>query len=993
MSDEKPAEQNSFTNPFGGEEEFESELIYNLPSHWEYSGTGKELNRLYSRETTDILIKNLLVDCLKDLNPQIQADTEEWVSLVEDIEEYCSLTGVEGTDEVNERKETVHDWMMKRSGRFMIEDRQGDEHRVTVIDTENPENNTWTVSNQVRYTYDSDANKFHVYDIVAYVNGIPLIITEVKHTGTTYTIDDAMSNIRTYENEAPEFFVPSLVGTGVTDVDPVDDIPFYYRGYGASEEHENPWYNDEEGESYVDGSDAFASFHDTQVITEFLEYGEFFIQNKHGYSQVVARHHQFFGSKRIMEDTNQKLKRLEDNKEEVSKENKRELISHTQGSGKTYTMLFAANRIRHNVFHPKNSEPLRGMIIVDRDNLNNSFRNELDNSTSSLNIVWEEAKSKNHLVELLEDDAIDLVLTTIQKVGQIKKGDYIFEDAIYTLEDEVHREMLNKQGARLDNAFPNAIRYGLTGTPTEEIVNKFGCGTDLFLHEYSLKQGLDEGMVLPVKIMRTEPTNMLAKLEELDELFEQEMKHEEVSREQVSETIQRLGIHKFEENWAAFQKMVMDYVTTIFKKDYYKSNRNCMMVCGSRKLAAKYATLISDRIDDEDAVTAVYDVGQKDSKEMQIAKKYDKKEAEKRFKDPDDPLQMLVVCKMFLTGFDAPSLECMFLNKHMGKEHNLQQAIARVNRPRDGKNFGKIIDLKNATEGLEVRFQDKDFEVFDVDVDEAIDKYTNKLNECLKLANINSWEELFDLANNSKEFRTHIREVFSNEEKMKEFAESYRKAKMFREEAYPDSKVLDYESNYDALTVIYRYTNEKNTYKSNANAVGRAGGKALQDGVDLSEFTLSNECKIDEDLLADVDDDTEIYEKKKKLKEKTKNIERQLEIDFSSRIEDLFQNWISAECSNEDAKEQLDKIGDIVDSIEDDSTPEKALEIQSIVNNRTDKDIDEETAEMIYLEITKYNLQSNDADSIWRDLYQTEEFELKEYPEVLLECVNSTMNT
>jgi len=985
------------------EEDFENDVMEMLEqkSFVSYVFTGSELRDEFGYNPSDISISEVLQENIKRINPEISLDDDTLDSLSSEVQRFLQQPSSISKNGVVEKKREFFEAALTKSGLFSVEDANGDVHRVKLIDTDDFSNNQIFAANQVTYSYGGNEVRF---DVVIFVNGLPFVIGELKRVEVSgETAKTATRDLREYEKDVPGFFVPAMFSVGMANsAKETEDSyisPLYYRGFGTPKEYESPWSNKEKDTEFITGLDAFRDLCQLDILEDFYKYGQFFLDDDDGKSHIVARHQQFFVGRQILSDVRKKLSQMENEASYHEREivlneiSYSELVNQTQGSGKTLAMLFAARWVREQVVKPwTDFEPVRVLIVVDRANLNRQLKNQLD-ALQGVSLSYAVADKGDELKPLLVEGESDVIVTTIQKFREVDHNSWTCTEPFVTFEDEIHREMLNKEGAKYESVLPNRIRYGFTGTPTDEIVSEFGNDEPpFFFHEYSLSQALREGVTVPVDILQVRPALMDVEFDVLDEMFKSHIQsRSDVTMEEVNRKVQRTGYSKFEEYWDKFRKEILDFVVADLKEYIIGTEFNAMMVCASRKLAAMYTSELKETIGDE-KVAAVYSGTIEEYPDIGI----DKDTAVHRYKDDTDPLQLVVVCEMLLTGFDSPPLKRMYLNRDISQQHTLEQALARVNRPMEGKSEGKILDFKGSAKDLEVRLQGKEFTTLNTDISEVLDKYKNALLDCRDFLGFEDWGEFISVVD-SDSYTEYLHNFFVDyDDRKQEYTELFRRARSLREDGYPSREMLQYEATFKRLQGAYNYIKTPNgETEILSELVGEAGGAALEKHTDLSGgFIEVESSSIDKNTVDKIAQEREVNHRIKELEQRMNDVETQFaQTSFSERFEHLYSNWISNDMSVDKISGELDSLECSLDKAEEESIPEAAQEIQSHIENKTGILISEDDAVEVYEALTEYPLNTESKQERAHNRIYTQDVKGGNFPiiqdyEMVRECIN-----
>ncbi len=548
---------------------------------------------------------------------------------------------------------------------------------------------------------DAGANKFHVTDeftfsngsppdiradIVFFVNGVPVIIVETKGAKKLEGIADALDDIRYYHRKGPEFLALNQIHT-LTHL-----VQFYY---GATWVLSRKWLFNWREESVKDGD--FETLCKTfvaprrvlRVITDFI----LFTRKDDELSKVVLRPHQMRAADRC-------LGRARDG------EKTRALIWHTQGSGKTYTMITTAKRI----LEDKDLENPTVIMLVDRNELEEQlFKNLEQVGFGSVAI----AESKENLKQLLKSDRRGLIVSMIHKFDRIP-AEINDRENIYVLVDEAHRTTGGDLGNYLMGALPNATYMGFTGTPIDRTEHgkgtfkTFGLQDERgYLDKYSIKESIADGTTVPIHYALA-PNELRVERETLEREFLSLADAEGISDfEELNKVLEKAvtlrNMLKNEDRIDKVARFVAEHFRTTVEPMGYKA----FLVTVDREACCLFKEALDKYLSPEYSEVVISGGGKKDGELLQKYKLSEDKEKDirKQFRKPNELPKMLIVTEKLLTGFDAPVLYCMYLDKPM-RDHVLLQAIARVNRPYEddeGRNkpAGFVLDFVGIFEKLE----------------------------------------------------------------------------------------------------------------------------------------------------------------------------------------------------------------------------------------------------------------------------------------------------
>lgn len=563
---------------------------------------------------------------------------------------------------------------------------------VKLIDFDNIENNHFQAINQ--FTIIEFEQKRP--DIIIFVNSIPLVVIELKTaTNEDVNLKDAYNQLWRYR----EMSIPTLfrynqflvISDGVTAK--AGTITSPYSRF-------SDWKKIEDTDEVRENMDTHLTLFNGMFRKDrLLDLIENYILYSND-AKILAQYHQYFGVKKAIRST----------VTTGAKTGKAGIIWHTQGSGKSFSMVFYAGNMIRLLLNPTI------LVVTDRNDLDNQLYETFYKCSEFLKQKPVQADTRSDLKELLKDRvAGGVFFTTLQKFEE-ESGLFSDRNDILVLVDEAHRshygleatmklnletmQAYKKYGTAkfLHDALPNAIYIGFTGTPVE---TKDRSTSSIFgdvIDTYDMTQAILDGSTVPISYeSRMARVGLNQKiLDEIDRYY---------AFVEESGTADEFAINKSKQMMAKISQVIEDEDRLeLIVKDiisHYEERKNmtanhAMVVAYSRKSAyIMYKKFLELRPDYKDVVNMVITPSNKDSEEMQkaIGTKGDKKELERRFKseEPDEKFKIAIVVDMWLTGFDVPQLGTMYIDKPM-KAHNLMQAIARVNRVYKDKKGGLIVD-------------------------------------------------------------------------------------------------------------------------------------------------------------------------------------------------------------------------------------------------------------------------------------------------------------
>ena len=674
------------------------------------------------RDYTDPLYSEVLEGALIAVNPGVpQAAINEALFKLRNIE----------NGKLEQRNIIFTDYLQNGIEVAYFHNGEQKYERVHLIDYDHIDRNSFIVANQ--WTFQEHSEKRP--DVVIFVNGLPLVVIELKSPSREETdASEAYRQLRNYMLEIPSFFVYNAFCV-------MSDMAETRVGTITSgEDRFMQW-------KTVDGETESTAFADFNVLFEgMLEKQRFFdiLRNFICFSRdngkdakILAGYHQFYAVRKAVISTVNATRT----------DGRGGVFWHTQGSGKSLSMVFYAHLLQQEL----NSPTI--VVLTDRNDLDDQLYGQFSKCQEFLRQIPQQASSRENLKELLANrEANGIIFTTMQKFEE--SGSALSQRRnIVVMADEAHRgqygfEKINEDGkihigtARIiRDSLPNATFIGFTGTPisqkdrnTREV---FGDYIDI----YDMTQAVEDGATRPVfyesrVIHLNLDQNILKRIDAEYELLAQNAEEHaiEKSKKELGQMESILGAPQ------TIEALCNDIV------DHYENYRaqeltgKAMIVAYSRPIAMDiYRKLLEMRPEWNEKIAVVMTSGNDDPEEWRsiIGNKSRKDELARKFKDNDDPLKIAIVVDMWLTGFDVPSLATMYVYKPMSG-HNLMQAIARVNRVFKNKEGGLVVDYVGIASALKQAMNDyskRDQSNYgDTDIGKAaLPKFQEKLEVCRDL--------------------------------------------------------------------------------------------------------------------------------------------------------------------------------------------------------------------------------------------------------------------
>lgn len=655
-------ERSAVQNPF---------VRYAVEAGWTYLSQDEAMNLRRGGITSPVL-DSVLIDSLQRLNPGIidAAKAEETARKIVRVR-----PSIEGNLDV---------WEYLKGLKTVFVASEKRERNIRLLDPLDTGANRFHVTDE--FTFSNGTPPNIRADIVFFINGVPVILVETKKATALEGIAEALDDIRYYHRKAPEFLALNQLHT-LTHL-----IQFYY---GATWILSRKWLFNWREESVPDGDfetlcKTFAAPRRVlRVITDFI----LFTRKDDELSKVVLRPHQMRAVDRCIGRAREDAKR-------------RGLIWHTQGSGKTYTMITTAKRI----LEDKELENPTVIMLVDRNELEEQLFKNLEQVGFGSVAV---AERKSHLRKLLENDRRGLIVSMIHKFDKIS-ANVNTRGNIFVLVDEAHRTTGGDLGNYLMGAIPNATYIGFTGTPIDRTAHGkgtfkvFGLEDERgYLDKYSIRESIEDGTTVPIHYALA-PNALQVDRETLEREFLSLAELEGVSDFDV--------LNKVLEEAVTLKNMLKngDRIENVarFTAEHYLSTVEPMgykafLVTVDREACCLYKEALDKFLPPEYSRVVISGGGKKDS---ELLKRHylsgdEEKDIRKKFRKAGELPKILIVTEKLLTGFDAPVLYCMYLDKPM-RDHVLLQAIARVNRPYEdseshGKPAGFVLDFVGIFDNLE----------------------------------------------------------------------------------------------------------------------------------------------------------------------------------------------------------------------------------------------------------------------------------------------------
>ena len=718
----------------------------------------EENKNLRNNILTDVIFKDILAKKLNEINSyeykgeKYKFSASTIGQAIKDLNEDL-VTGLISTNE------KIYDLLtLGKSYQENMVDGTKRSFDIKYIDFEHPENNDFYVTEEFSVLR-MNGKDYARPDIVLFVNGIPLAVIECKDASVPI-IQAISQNIR---NQKPDY-IPQLFKF-IQIVMAANKNETKYATCGTPDKFWSTW-----NEQYVERQNELlnktvigrqVTKQDRDIISlfekeRFLELIKDFIIFEAG-KKKICRYQQYFAVKAMLE--------------RIKQEKKGGVVWHTQGSGKSITMVYITKKLMED----KEIQNPQVVIVTDRVDLDK----QIHKTFNRIGVEAARATTGNNLTELIKNEKIRVITTVVNKFETVvKSGVTVDAPNTFILVDEGHRTQYGEINRRMQEVFKGAIYISFTGTPImkkdKNIFDKFGG----LIHKYSLDDALKDKAIVPL-------------------IYEGKMVDQEVSKEAIDMRLDMLTRNLTEEQktdvmkkWSRFEKVAsseqrLELIAWDIASNYNQTLKgtgfNAMLACNKKVEAVKYYNIFRDEFPELEVAVVISSPdmregeGSIDEDTNDIVKKFyinaisnykNEEEYEETIKSKfiNGDIDILIVVDKLLTGFDAPKASTLYLDKQI-KEHNLLQAIARVNRLCDGKDYGYIVDYRGLLGELDkalTMYQEAGLEEFneedikssvyyiDTEINNMFEAY-EKLKEIFKdIKNKNDLEEYEALLEDEK---------------------------------------------------------------------------------------------------------------------------------------------------------------------------------------------------------------------------------------------------
>lgn len=722
------------------------------------------------RTFNDVLIEAHLRQALIRLNPEIAEKPDRADEVIYKLRAIILSVQSDGLVRANEEFTA---WL--RGERSMPFGPNNQHTPVRLVDFDNIGNNHFVCTQQLVVS-----QKKLRPDLVLFINGIPVVVGEAKTPvrPAISWVDGAADIYEDYEINIPALFVSNVFSFAT------EGKTYRYGSIRMPLELWAPWRDPEQGElpgGLSELSVAVGSMLRPQVVLDILSsFSLFATDKKRRKIKVICRYQQYQAANQIVERVLVGLVR-------------KGLIWHFQGSGKSLLMVFAAQKLR---LHPALKNPTV-IIVVDRIDLDTQITATF-NTVDVPNIA--PAASRGELQQMLAQDVRKIIITTIHKFAE-SPGVLNDRKNIIVMVDEAHRTQEGDLGRKMREALPNAFLFGLTGTPINRADRNtfwaFGADEDQngYLSRYSFEDSIRDKATLPLHF-EARLVQLRIDKDAIDEAFKNITGHmSEEDQAELSKMAAKMGVLvKSPERIQTLARDIVEHYQAKVEPNGFKAQ----VVVFDRESCHLFKQEF-DKLLPAEASAVVMTTQAGDPWKAQYERsKDDEERLLDQFRDPAHPLKFLIVTSKLLTGFDAPILQVMYLDKPM-KDHTLLQAICRTNRPYPGKSHGLVVDYLGVFDdvGRALMFDEKSVRQVITNLDEVKGELPKIWKKCVDYfpgvnRKVSGYEGLIA-----------AQQCLPSNEKRDAFAADFSVFAKVWEALSPDSCLNAYEDDYRWLGQVY----------------------------------------------------------------------------------------------------------------------------------------------------------------------------------------------
>jgi len=801
-----------------------SEPTQSYGEKWQYVSS-EELNR----GVNEVLVESDLAEALIRLNPEIFSNPSLADEVIYKLRAILLSVNQIGLVKANEE---FFQWL---NGEKTMPFGEDNRHvSIRLIDFDDLTNNRYVVTNQFRIHH----RETKIPDVVLLINGIPVVVGEAKTPirPSVSWLDGAHEIHNIYENAVPQLFVPNILSFAT------EGKELFYGAVRCPLEFWAPW-RLEEGDNQVAKALGLAEI--DQELSDLLSpvrlldimrnFSLFTTNKKKQRIKVIPRFQQYEGANKIVDRV-------------IEGKIKKGLIWHFQGSGKSLLMVFAAQKLRR-------AAELKSptvIILVDRTDLDTQISGTF-NAADVANVV--STDNIKELQSLLERDTRKIIISMIHKFRDARP-DMNTRDNIIVLVDEAHRTQEGDLGRQMRAALPNAFLFGLTGTPVNKADKNtfwaFGAEDDMggYMSRYTFQDSVRDNATLKLHF---EPRLVDVHVDNasLDKAMAEFQENAALSDEEADALNQKSA------KMSAFLKspervsIIVKDITNHFKEKVELQGFKAMIVAPDRYGCVQYKEEL-DKYFSENSSAVVISTTANDEYEFKQKWGLDKSKQEKiidEFNDKNSDLKFLIVTAKLLTGFDAPILQTMYLDKSL-KDHTLLQAICRTNRLYPGKSFGRVVDYFGIFDDVakSLNFDEEDVKKVITNLSELRSQLPEAMQNALSHfegvdRNIEGFEGL-EAAQNA----------IDTNDKKDAFAKDYKYLSKLWESLSPDNILDIYNEDYKWLSQVYESVRPAadNIGKLLWFTFGAQTTKLIHENIHVGPVHDLDEFVLDADVIEDI---------------------------------------------------------------------------------------------------------------------------------------------
>tara|TARA_R110001599_G_scaffold353775_1_gene597168 strand:+ start:4510 stop:7488 length:2979 start_codon:yes stop_codon:yes gene_type:complete len=797
------------------------------------------------RGVNEILVESELVKALIRLNPEIEANPNLADEVIHKLRAILISVNQVGLVKANE------EFFLWLTGEKTMPFGENNRHvPVRLIDFENLTNNQYVITNQFRIHH----RETKIPDVVMMINGIPVVVGEAKTPirPSVSWLDGAHEVHNIYENAVPQLFVPNILSFAT------EGKELFYGAIRCPLEFWAPWRIDGDENIIAKslglgevGKELKDLLKPARLLDIMRNFSLFTSNKKKQRMKIIPRFQQYEGVNKIVQRV-------------IEGKIKKGLIWHFQGSGKSLLMVFAAQKLRREA----SLKSPTVIVLVDRTDLDTQISGTF-NAADIANV--ESTESIKELQQMLERDTRKIIISMIHKFRDAKPN-MNTRDNIIVLVDEAHRTQEGDLGRQMRAALPNAFLFGLTGTPVNKADKNtfwaFGAEEDKngYMSRYTFHDSIRDEATLPLHF---EPrlVDVHVDKEALDKAFAEFKDSAALTDEEADALNQKSA------KMAAFLKApervekIVEDIAVHFLEKVQPHGFKAMIVTPDRHACVQYKEALDEHFP-ESASKVVISTTANDDFDFKQKWGVDKSQQEKiidEFNDASSELKFIIVTAKLLTGFDAPILQTMYLDKSI-KDHTLLQAICRTNRLYPNKTFGCIVDyfgvFDDAAKALE--FDEESVQQVITNLSELRERLPQAMRDAL------AHFEGVDRALEGFEGLEAAQNAINDDKKKDAFASDFKFLAKLWESLSPDNMLDIYNQDYKWLAQVYESVKpaSDNIGKLLWLTLGAQTTQLIHDNLHVGSVHVLDEFVMDADVIEDIFNNP--------TKKKTKRLEKAL---------------------------------------------------------------------------------------------------------------------